>query len=389
MKLTIISSNLILLLFMIQVYLASNSKLKMYQLNYKDKYDQCLNDYKKMYKMMDNKLKFYSQNENNLLESVKGTIFKAYEKSERLKDEHNQKFSELDFKVKNLENDIESKNKDLLSQKGFYEKKIKELEDSLTLRKNELNEITLNHKVLKEENQNNKNSLSDSKEQVKNYKILIEKKDGYYKDKLNLCIKEIGILTKDDKVKIENQRKFEANEQELKEMEEKLLKNREKNTDNYNNEIIRGSKLKGNLDLIENKLNSIIKSDAMLNSEMIKINNKKDSNTGNFDTIKINRFLEKDSHFSQMNNSTESQIQNLQRKENFLKTRLDFILFDDLDKTRKIYQKLNIFNNYIQQIFFEKEQCDNKLKKSMTENIELKEALAELEITFRLSKVKK
>ena len=43
-----------------------------------------------MYEIMNKKILFYSQNEANLLDSVRKTILKVYEKNDKLKDQYNE-----------------------------------------------------------------------------------------------------------------------------------------------------------------------------------------------------------------------------------------------------------------------------------------------------------
>jgi uncharacterized protein Yka (UPF0111/DUF47 family) len=57
---------------------------------------------------MDGKLKFYASNEKSILESVKNTVVTAFEKTENLKLEFNNKIAEYESKIKSLQHEFDN-----------------------------------------------------------------------------------------------------------------------------------------------------------------------------------------------------------------------------------------------------------------------------------------
>jgi hypothetical protein len=87
-----------------------------------------------MYKMMDDKLKFYAENENSMLNSVKTTIFNAYEKSESLADMNKKEKYELNEKIEKLQNELKLKNQEVASLKENFDGRINSLNADLSLK---------------------------------------------------------------------------------------------------------------------------------------------------------------------------------------------------------------------------------------------------------------
>ena len=83
---------------------------------------------------MDEKLKFYSDNENSLLKSVQSTIFKSYERTENLNKEKKLDEENLVNKIKNLEANISLRENEIKTIKENYEKQLTELKDELKLK---------------------------------------------------------------------------------------------------------------------------------------------------------------------------------------------------------------------------------------------------------------
>lgn len=83
---------------------------------------------------MNQKLKFYADHENFLLDSVRGTILKAYEKSEDLMKEKKNEIGNFFNRIKNLEETLKNKEIELNSMKASYKKKIDELNDEIKIK---------------------------------------------------------------------------------------------------------------------------------------------------------------------------------------------------------------------------------------------------------------
>jgi hypothetical protein len=107
-----------------------------------------------------------------------------------------------------------------------------------------------------------------------------------------------------------------------------------------------------------------------------------------FDKSTVSRFLELTDKTTKENNN-DSNLDKLSKNESDLKSKLNLISFNNINEARKIYKQLEVLGDEMNSISHQKTSCDAKLKNTLSENVELKEALAELEIKFRLSKVKK
>jgi hypothetical protein len=85
-----------------------------------------------MYKIMDGKLKFYANNEKSLLESVKNTIITAFEKTEKLKTEYDNKLSELQDKHDSLSNEYNNYRNNTEGLLNDNKSKIQQINDQLS-----------------------------------------------------------------------------------------------------------------------------------------------------------------------------------------------------------------------------------------------------------------
>ncbi len=77
----------------------------------------------------------------------------------------------------------------------------------------------------------------------------------------------------------------------------------------------------------------------------------------------------------------------MKTKDHLIK-KLDFILFEDINHSRKLFQMIENILDQINDLKIDKEICESENKKLISETLEMKEALAELEIKFRLLKNK-
>jgi len=83
---------------------------------------------------MDERLKLYSKNESSLLDSVKGTIFKAYEKSENFLKMKKIELEKNQRSFKDFEEKIKSKEKEIEEIKEIYKKTLNDLKDEVTMK---------------------------------------------------------------------------------------------------------------------------------------------------------------------------------------------------------------------------------------------------------------
>lgn len=101
---------------------------------------------------------------------------------------------------------------------------------------------------------------------------------------------------------------------------------------------------------------------------------------------RLNRFSEIETIERNNINKSQTKLDTLYLKQDHLNKNLDLLLFENTDKSRHIYQQLSIIKNYFFNLNKQKIECQSILKNTISENIELKEALAELEIKLRSPK---
>lgn len=158
-------------------------------------------------------------------------------------------------------------------------------------------------------------------------------------------------------------------------MKNKAIKNKGIISQEIIDQIIRGIKIKTNLKLIEDKFdesnnnyNMIHNSTAIHQTEIEKESN----NT-------INKFTDK------LKNHNSIDLNQLEFSQNKLIKQLDLILFNNIDTSRNIYTKIAKFYDLLNMNIHKREKCEFEMKKVIGENLELKEALAEIEMKMRLS----
>lgn len=71
-----------------------------------------------------------------------------------------------------------------------------------------------------------------------------------------------------------------------------------------------------------------------------------------------------------------------------MKNKLDKILFDNIDQTRLIYKKIELFGRLLTDTIKQNNLCQNKFENLSQNNMQLKETLAEIEIrnTLKLNR---
>jgi hypothetical protein len=125
----------------------------------------------------------------------------------------------------------------------------------------------------------------------------------------------------------------------------------------FDQQIVRGKKILDNLNLIDKKVDQII--------------NKPELNM----VYRENELLK---------NSTFRFTQSEEQAVN----KLDHLLFDDIVHSRKVYQKLEGVEDYLMKVKSEKDSCEEKLKTEINEKLRVKQAMAEMEINYRVQKAK-
>ena len=81
-----------------------------------------------------------------------------------------------------------------------------------------------------------------------------------------------------------------------------------------------------------------------------------------------------------------NELHNLNKEENLLKNKLDYILFANIDQSRLIYKKVQLFGQLIIDAVEQNKICQNKLEDLNQQNVNLKTALAVTEVKSRLKK---
>lgn len=84
---------------------------------------------------MNEKLKFYADNESKLLNSVKATIFKTFEKTEKLKEGFKKQLSDLENKVETLQNSKKELKQEKNNSEDELNKKLKNDAEKLKQKK--------------------------------------------------------------------------------------------------------------------------------------------------------------------------------------------------------------------------------------------------------------
>ncbi len=75
-----------------------------------------------------------------------------------------------------------------------------------------------------------------------------------------------------------------------------------------------------------------------------------------------------------------SEINNFYKKDNILKNKIENILFENIDQSRLIFKKIQLFGQLIIDAVEQNTNCQKKLSELNKKNVNLKTALAEIEI---------
>ncbi len=162
---------------------------------------------------MDDKIKFYSNNEKSILDSVTATIYTTYEKTEAMKNEYNRKVNDLENRIKSLESDLICKTNDTEKLETNYHKSIDKLKDEINIKNSQLADLSNNNKMLQEYLKNNEKAIEELKKQINYYKTLVDNKDKYYAEKISKCSDTL-INISEDKKKLSHEELSEKNELE-------------------------------------------------------------------------------------------------------------------------------------------------------------------------------
>jgi hypothetical protein len=130
-----------------------------------------------------------------------------------------------------------------------------------------------------------------------------------------------------------------------------------KNNKLINEHISKGSKLSDNLRLLDKKVDNIMEHKPEAGQ---------------------NKVTEKGEQGCYRFSETEASTGEVLHK------RLDSVLFQNSNLSNKIYSKLVNLNDYIDRFRKEKVKYDDSLNKLMTENLDLKSVIAELEVKYKI-----
>jgi hypothetical protein len=79
-----------------------------------------------------------------------------------------------------------------------------------------------------------------------------------------------------------------------------------------------------------------------------------------------------------------NELNKVNKEENLLKNKLDYVLFANIDQSRLIYKKVQLFGQLIIDAVEQNKICQNKLEDLNQQNVNLKTALAVTEVKSRL-----
>lgn len=170
----------------------------------------------------------------------------------------------------------------------------------------------------------------------------------------------------------------------------KLLENQILCNKKLNDELSKVEKLNSNLNLIDKKITKLhfkSKNSSYIEDEDSDYNpffNQAENLKNN--ELENNRFMEVQKFQSET--KLETRFNELTKKGNEIKNRLDSSIFKNIAKSKEIYEFIEKLENTIIVNKNSKRNCDLNLKKAVSENLGLKEALAELEIKLRTNDFK-
>lgn len=97
-----------------------------------------------------------------------------------------------------------------------------------------------------------------------------------------------------------------------------------------------------------------------------------------------NKSLSKLREIRIIKNSNE--LSKVNKEENSLKNKIDHVLFENIDQSRLIYKKIQLFGQLVIDAVEQNKMCQNKLEDLNKQNVNLKTALAVTEVKNRLKK---
>jgi hypothetical protein len=237
----------------------------------------------------------------------------------------------------------------------------------------------------------NNNADYDSKiesinDQLKKEKAKYIKMENNLKNEIDKC--SAKIMANNQELS-DFSRKLKDNITQCFNEKSKLLENQILCNKKLNEELFKVDKINSNLNLIDRKITRL-QTKSNNSSYMEDDDQDDDNNNDNLsfkkNELDNNRFME--IRKSQSEAKFENRFIELTKKGNEIKKSLDNSIFKNIAKTKEIYEFIEKLENTIIVNKNSKKNCDLNLKKAISENLGLKEALAELEIKLRTSSLK-
>lgn len=81
-----------------------------------------------------------------------------------------------------------------------------------------------------------------------------------------------------------------------------------------------------------------------------------------------------------------NELSKVNKEENLLKNKIDNVLFENIDQSRLIYKKVQLFGQLVIDAVEQNKICQNNLEDLNKQNVNLKTALAVTEVKSRMKK---
>jgi len=192
------------------------------------------------------------------------------------------KMSELEKKYAELETKYNEKMKELINEKMMSEKKLKELKDKMQLSKTDYLQIDSSYKALMNDKKDYSEKLKKCNEDISKLRSECSKKEIAINNNLEECrdsFKKLSLQRNDVEKELSRCRshikgKSKVIFESFKEiLEEKIIKSKNENKENLQNQLVRGKKINENLDLVADKIKTLLnfKNDFNLTNSTVQI----------------------------------------------------------------------------------------------------------------------
>jgi hypothetical protein len=192
------------------------------------------------------------------------------------------KMSELEKKYAELETKYNEKMNELINEKMMSEKKLKELKDKMQLSKTDYLQIDSSYKALMNDKKDYSEKLKKCNEDISKLRSECSKKEIAINNNLEECrdsFKKLSLQRNDVEKELSRCRshikgKSKVIFESFKEiLEEKIIKSKNENKENLQNQLVRGKKINENLDLVADKIKTLLnfKNDFNLTNSTVQI----------------------------------------------------------------------------------------------------------------------